>query len=307
MRVLAWNTGWNVSAGAVTAQTEAVARLAPDVAFFSEWSPQRDRVTSAGTTRSSGGHLRGPALANIGLSHQCHEHVSERAGDSRAWAGAYWGVLAVAKTPIRKTLLTPPFSAPGSWLEVTHEDTGLVLVGVRVPAWDGRELHLRRELWLWMVEQFDRLAGTSAIVAGDFNTETSYASKSRDAAFGGDLLRSLSRERGWRDPYAETESSPQPTFWHRASCRRIDHAFVSPAFQGTIDSVEAVTEAEGIVLSGPARDAEGRSRRRLADHAPLVIDVSPERQGGSPEPAWAAGHAIAGAGDGLVRAVVQEA
>lgn len=277
MRILAWNTGWNVSAGVVKMQTEAVARLDADVAFFSEWSPLRDRVTGAGTVRSSSGHLRADELAEAGLPYQCYEHVSERAGDGRAWSGAYWGVLAAATSPIHKTLLTPPLHAPGSWLELTHERSGLTLVGVRLPAWDGKDTYLRRELWLWMVEQFDRLATVPTVVLGDFNTESEYGSSAREVQFGGDLLRSVTRERGWRDPYVATGTAPEPTFWHRSSARRIDHAMVSPAFQGSIDAIHAPTQVEHLVVSGPARDENGEPRRRLADHAPLVIDVTPVR------------------------------
>ncbi len=273
MRIVAWNSGWNVSAGVVRSQTAAVAALDADVAFFSEWSPLRDRVTSAGTARSSSGHLRGGELAEVGLCHQRQEHVSDRAGDGRQWSGAYWGILAASRTPIAKTPLTPPLHAPGSWLEVTHEDTGLALVGVRMPAWEGNQMHRRRELWEWMIEQFQRLESTPAIVMGDFNTEMTYGSPSKAQRYGGDLLRSLTREHGWRDPYDATRSAKQPTFWHRSS-RRIDYALVSPAFAGTIDAVDAPTEVGDLVVSGPARTERGERRGRLADHAPLVVDVT---------------------------------
>lgn len=91
MRVMAWNTGWNVSPAKVNAQTDAVAELNPDVAFFSEWSPSPTRTISGGRTRGSGGHTRGPALQAKGLVHQCQQHVLDYAGDGRDWRKLYWG------------------------------------------------------------------------------------------------------------------------------------------------------------------------------------------------------------------------
>ena len=275
MRVVAWNTGWNVSERVVRRQAEAVVSLGADVTFFSEWSPQKDRVTSAGEIRSSSGHLRGAEMARIGLPHQQHEHLSDRRDDGLAWSGAFWGVLAASRRPITKKLRMPPLFAPGYWLEVAHEDSGLTLVGVRMPAWDGRRVHLRRELWIWMLQQFDRLASTPTIVLGDFNTERAYPSPSTDFKYCGDLLRSVTAVRGWKDPYAVIGTSEQPTFWHRQSCRRIDHALVSPAFKGSIDRIDAPTSVGALVLSGPSRADDGHQRGRLSDHAPLVIDVTP--------------------------------
>ena len=196
--------------------------------------------------------------------------------------------MRASREPITKTVLLPPLHAPGSWLEVTHERSGLTLVGLRMPAWEGRSIYRRRELWEWMFEQFGRLASTPAVVMGDFNTEMHYPSESRAQTYGGDLLRSLTREHGWRDPYDATRTTKQPTFWHRSS-RRIDYALVSPAFDGSIDAIDAPTEVGDLVTSGPSRTEDGEPRGRLADHAPLVIEVSPAAV---PEPlagsAWSA-------------------
>ncbi len=274
MRILAWNAGWNWGEPVVRAQTAAVDALGADVAFFSEWSPVRDRLTSAGTLRASSGYLRGGHLADIGLGEQCQEHVTDREGDGRPWTTQHWGILAASREPITKTTLMPPLHAPGSWLEVTHQRSGLTLVGLRMPAWEGRSIYHRRELWEWMFEQFQRLTSTQAIVMGDFNTEMHYASESRAQTYGGDLLRSLTREHGWRDPYDATRTTKQPTFWHRSS-RRIDYALVSPGFYGSIDAVDAPTQVGDLVTSGPSRTEDGKPRGRLADHAPLIIEVSP--------------------------------
>lgn len=169
----------------------------------------------------------------------------------------------------------PPLSDPGSWLEVTHEESGLTLVGVRMQAWEGKDIHRRREFWEWMIEQFQRLESTPTIVLGDFNTEMSYGSPAKAKRFGGDLLRSLTREHGWRDPYDATRKGKQPTFWQNHASRRLDYAFVSPVFAGTIDAVDAPTQVGDLVTSGPSRNESGERRGRLADHAPLVVDVTP--------------------------------
>jgi len=273
MKLLAWNTGWNSSQTGVRAQTAAVECIDPDVAFFSEWSPVPTRTASSGRVIRSNGHRRGDELAGIGLVHQCHQHVSDYAEDGQPWTTAHWGILAASRTPIRKNPVIPPLHAPGSWLEVIDEASGLTMVGVRMPAWEGSQIHLRRDLWEWMVIQFERLTRTPTIVMGDFNTRLVYATAAEDRNFGGDLLRGLMSDAGWLDPYVLTGASPQPTYWHKGS-KRLDYALVSPGYPGSIDGISAPVVVDRHVTAGPSKTSDGRSRGRLSDHAPVVLNMS---------------------------------
>lgn len=273
MRLLAWNTGWNSSHESVEAQTAAVACIDPDVAFFSEWSPVPTRTARNGQVLRSHGHRRGAELGAIGLVHQYQQHVSDYADDGLAWATAHWGILAASRTHIRKNPVIPPLYAPGSWLEVVDEVTGLTMVGVRMPAWEGRRAHLRRRFWEWMLIQFERLAAAPAIVMGDLNTELASTTAAKDRKHGGDLLRGLMNDVGWLDAYDFTGAPAPPTYWHRGS-KRLDYALVSPAFSGAIEDIDAPVAVEDHVTAGPSKDADGSSRGRLSDHAPIVVDLS---------------------------------
>lgn len=275
MRVMAWNTGWNVTASKVSTQTDAVAQLDADVAFFSEWSPSATRTISGGRTRGSGGHTRGPALAANGFVHQCQQHVLDYAGDGREWRKLYWGILAASRQPIVKVELDPPLFAPSTWLEVEHVESGLTLVGVRLPAWDGNDAGLRRVTWRWMVEQFDRLATAPAVVLGDFNTEMRYATEGRQRRYGGDLLRSLTAERGWRDAFDAAGVPKTDTYVrNNGAGTRVDYAFVSPGFSGAVGAAAPERVGEHTLLRRPA--SRGRDRvPGLSDHAPVVVDLQP--------------------------------
>ncbi len=175
----------------------------------------------------------------------------------------HWGILAASREPITKTVLLPPLHAPGSWLEVTNERSRLTLVGLRMPAWEGRSMSAgvssgsgcsnssgvwpRPRPWSW------------ATSTPRCTTRQSH----RAQTYGGDLLRSLTREHGWRDPYDATRTTKQPTFWHRSS-RRIDYALVSPAFDGSIDAIDAPTEVGDLVTSGPSRTEDGEAPRKAS-------------------------------------------
>jgi endonuclease/exonuclease/phosphatase family metal-dependent hydrolase len=280
MRVMSWNTNWNVSLATLAEQTDAVAELAPDVAFFSEWSPEPTRTSTSGKPIASNGHLRAPSLREIGLTHQCHEHASNYGARPERWARLHWGILAASSEPIHKAPLDNPTFAPGSWLEVVHEPTDLVVVGVRVPAWEGSTVHLRRDLWRWMSEQFDRLADRPAIVLGDFNTEMQYPTERATLRHGGDLLRSLTRKRGWRDTFDVNPLREVSTVVrNNGRSARLDYAFASPVLAEAITTAAAPTRVGRHILAGSPRDAAGNKVRRLSDHSPVVVDLDPSHVG----------------------------
>lgn len=274
---MAWNPNWNVSQAKVLKQTEAVAALDPDVAFFSEWSPSRTRTIGGGRPRASEGHTRGPALASIGLTHQCHQHVLHYADDDREWRRLFWGVLGAAREPIVKVELDPPLFAPSMWLEVTHPSTGLTLVGVRLTAWEdkGRGKGLRRASWKWMIEQFDRLADSPAVVLGDFNTEMRYSSESTKRRHGGDLLRSVTGERKWVDAFDAAGSPKTDTHVRNNGIgSRVDYAFVSPGFTGTVTSASAPDQVGGHALLRRPATNKHEAVAGLSDHTPIIVDLN---------------------------------
>lgn len=280
MRILAWNTTWNISEHTVEAQTSAVDALGADLAFFSEWSPSPTREIGGGRQRRSSGHTRGEKLESVGLKYQCHEHVLDRLCDGQDWSKLYWGILGASRAPIRKVDVDPPLYAPGTWLEIVREDAGLTFVGLRVPAWSSREQQsLRRSYWLWMLEQFDRLQRTPSIVLGDFNTETTHKPGSaRERRQGADLLKSLTTTRGWRDAVRESEGRSAPTYTrNNGRSIRVDYAFISPAFEGTLLGAHSPgSVGEHALMRRPA-SAASEGSTGLSDHAPVVVDFEPTR------------------------------
>ena len=274
MRIVAWNGNWKSKRSTVEAQVAAVCALHADVAIFSEWSPNETRKIKGGATRRSSTYLRGALLDAAGFPFQCSEHESNHQAmdDIRR---LYWGQLAAATRPIVKASTVPPTFAAGSWLEFRHAESDLTLIGVRLPDWQSPLTGLRRDLWEWMVEQFDRLAGEQAIVMGDFNTWIDYGSSKKDRRHGSDHLRSLTALRGWQDPYAVLGRAAEPTYFFGTAQRRLDYAFVSPAFTGSVEGIQAPCVVGDVVMSGPAKSAANEPTVALSDHAPLVLDVSP--------------------------------
>lgn len=269
MRVLAWNTSWNCGAERIARQNQAVREMAPDVAFFSEWSPRPSRTTSTGKAIRHSHHLRDEGLHEIGLVHQAHEHASDYEGRADgSWASLHWGILASSNTPISKAPVDNPTFAPGTWLEVQHEQSGLTLVSVRVPAWEGRRTALRRELWTWMLEQFERLRDTPALVLGDFNTEAAYGSVRDEQTHGADLLGSVTDSLSWTD-LAACNGAAEPTFARKdGRTARIDYAFASPALPSAAIEFSAPTTIGRHHLVGERESAP------LSDHTPVVLDVN---------------------------------
>lgn len=126
-----------------------------------------------------------------------------------------------------------------------------------------------------MVQQFDRLADAPAVVLGDFNTEMRYATEARKRLHGGDLLRSLSAERGWTDAFDAAQAPKTDTHVrNNGAGARVDYAFVSPGFSGTVGAAAPERAGEHILLRRPA--SRGRERvAGLSDHAPIVVDLNP--------------------------------
>lgn len=205
----------------------------------------------------------------MGFSQQVHEHASDYAGRTDGeLARQHWGILAASRQPIRKIPTDNPMFAPGTWLEIQHEASGLTLVSVRMPAWEGPQAHLRRDLWEWMLEQFGRLCATPAIVLGDFNTETAYRTERTARVHGADLMGTLTSDRSWTD-VAVNAGHATPTFARKdGRTARIDYGFASPAIASATLGFSAPMTVGQHHLVGE------KSSSPLSDHTPVVIDVN---------------------------------
>lgn len=268
MRVMAWNSNWNVSTSTIEEQCDVTAAIHPDLAFFSEWSPLPVRQMGSGE-RSSNGYLRGPALAERGFRYLAQEHVADHANDGQEWSQKYWGILAASTSPITKVDVDLPTYAPGTWLEAHHEASGVTFVGVRMLAWE--QQRLRRDFWEWMLTQFERLATTPAVVLGDFNTELSANAKAKGRG-PAVLMHRLTADLGWRDACAAGD--PADTHIRNSGKRvRLDYAFASPALRSAISGASPeVLDGRRLLRVPKSKIAPGAPG--LSDHAPLIVDLS---------------------------------
>jgi hypothetical protein len=125
---------------------------------------------------------------------------------------------------------------------------GLELVGLRVPAYTGREL---QTYWKGFVQIAHETIGRRICFIGDFNADPDR--KIHSAA------RQLSglRNAGWKIPRPEGE-------WSFKSGTRIDHVLASPGFPAL--AANYVVELDGLPLAGETRDA-------ISDHAALVVTL----------------------------------
>ncbi|MFT4046479.1 MAG: hypothetical protein QM661_07240 [Solimonas sp.] len=115
-------------------------------------------------------------------------------------------------------------SVPPNALHIVVPETGLNILGFRMPAFIGPDANrLRRLTWEWLLEASDYLRDKPAVIAGDFNTAVGDRSSKCGDCFG------LLEQRGWVHARPESGCS-----WRHngGSERSIDHAFLTPALAG---------------------------------------------------------------------------
>lgn len=183
---------------------EAVSGEAPDVVVFTEYveGPRHDGFLAA---------LSSHGLHHASVSSPCHRQNQ---------------VLIASREPhARGGIEAPPIhpSVPPNTLHVRLEQSGVDILGFRMPAFTGRESHLKRPTWNWLLEVATSLRSSPAIIAGDFNT----APGDSDSDCG-DCLDTLART-GWQ----HARPADGYSWRHRRSerGRAIDHAFLSPSLE----------------------------------------------------------------------------
>jgi len=125
----------------------------------------------------------------------------------------------------RGKLAAPPLhkSVPSNALHVVLEDSGLNVLGFRMPAFEDQDRPLKRAVWQWLLDTAESLRTNQSVIAGDFNTAP------RDLATDcGDCLEQLSHG-GWQHALPSSGFS-----WKggpNGTERQIDHLFLSPALR----------------------------------------------------------------------------
>lgn len=235
MRLVAWNLNHRIRARPIVpAVAEALAALAPDVIVLTEYVAHESHASFFAL------------LADHGLPHVL---VSEFvAANNRVLIASRWELEAGC---IRAPALN--VAIPSNVLHVVMPTPGFSLLGVRMPDF-GKLPAIRRAWWDWLERTAVGVADSPSIMAGDFNTDTSYP-KARCGDRPGRLVQA-----GWQHA-APAEGSSYFTL--RGEGKRIDHAFLSKHFM-TRDA-RYVTESAGHRLIGKPAEA-------LSDHAALVID-----------------------------------
>lgn len=235
MRLVAWNLNHRIRARPIVpAVAEALVALAPDVVVLTEYVAHESHASFFAL------------LAGHGLPHVL---VSEFvAANNRVLIAGRWKFEAGS---IRAPALNE--AMPSNALHAGIPTLGISMLGLRMP--DFSKLPAtRRAWWDWLERTAADVADRPFLIAGDFNTDTSYP-KARCGDRPGRLVQA-----GWQHASPADGSS---YFTLRGEGKRIDHAFFSKHF--TVRESRYVTDSAGHRLIGKPADA-------LSDHAALVID-----------------------------------
>lgn len=207
MKLLAWNLNHRAARRRIPAWiAAAIANEAPHVLVLTEYveGPDHDLFLSA---------LRGMGLLHHKLS------LSE---------GRHNQILIASQEKLRDGELAPPPLHPAvtsNALHVRCVESGIDILGFRIPAFKPKDRQLKRQTWNWLLGAAEVLAVRKSVIAGDLNT-----AKGDSKAYCGDCIENLCAL-GWTHALPTTGYS-----WrHQASRkeRAIDHAFLSPALSFT--------------------------------------------------------------------------
>lgn len=203
MRILTWNLNHRAARRAIPDWiVSAIEPLNPDVVVLTEYVEGDDHAKFLAS------------LAGLGL---CSSHISLRASGENQ-------VLIASRHRLRRGKLTAPSlhkSVPSNALHVVLEESGVNVLGFRMPAFEGKERPFKRDVWQWLLNAAEILRANPSVIAGDFNT-----APGDQAATCGDCLEQLARG-GWQHALPSSGFS-----WKGGSHgteRQIDHLFLSPA------------------------------------------------------------------------------
>jgi len=166
-------------------------------------------------------------------------------------------ILIASRFAIKKLPLeTPAFDRqfPSNILSVSVADTGVQLLGIRIPAYGPSKRAQLCAAWDWLERTVNAFKETPAVVLGDLNADPA-ASKAR----GGEYFRRILRN-GWH-----RATPPGGTSYFGLGNRRseIDHILANAGC--SFANPRYVTEVGGFKLAGTP-DA-------ISDHAALLANV----------------------------------
>lgn len=241
MKLLAWNLNHRASRRRIpTWIAEAIAVHAPDLVVLTEYvvGPDHGRFVEQ--------------LATARLDHTLTSTSTPRqnlvlvASRTRIFAG---GILAPPLHP----------SVPPNFLHVEMADSGLQVLGFRMPAFVSKDRLFKLQTWDWLRSTMASLEKLPTLVVGDFNT-----APGDPVGRGGDSF-GLLVDAGWDHALPESGYS-----WRHARSgteRRIDHLFTSGALR---------CEAARYDWDWRARSEEAASGKvGIPDHAMLIAEVGP--------------------------------
>jgi endonuclease/exonuclease/phosphatase family metal-dependent hydrolase len=240
MRILSWNLNHRAARRRIPDWiVRAIVDQSPDVVVLTEYvmGPDHERFVMA--------------LRDAGFIGAC---TSDRPARQNQ-------VFVAAREPLRRIdvpiwdCLSP--AVPSNILHVQLQESGIDVVGFRMPAFSRAARPSKEKTWEWLTNVAAPLLGGRAVIAGDFNTAPEDAD-----AFCGDRLRTFV-DAGWR------HARPASGFsWRHARSgreRQIDHLFHSPrltAFRSDYSWAFHALDPEA---------AAGKVGR--PDHAMLIVDL----------------------------------
>lgn len=232
MRLVAWNLGHQTLERPINPRfAEYVEKLSPNVLTLNEYVH--------GSTR---GHFI-EALAAIGLT---QVKVSMRIRSNNQ-------VLIASRLPFELGDLVGPDTEDGggssNFLHIIFPDSGLEVVGIRVPAYEKKSV--LDDYWTKLLALICATKHRRIVFLGDFN-----ADPDTPKSFAGAKLAGL-RSHGWQVP------APSGS-WSFVSGSRIDHVVAGPGISGL--QAAYVSELDNVALA--SRD----TLNRVSDHAALMVD-----------------------------------
>jgi exonuclease III len=242
MRLLAWNLNHRAARRRVPNWVSAAIQVhAPDIAILTEYVEGPDHAKFLNELRTQG-------LGEISMSGQIGRENQV--------------LICSRKAHDRGALVAPLIhsSVPPNTLHIVFKDTGLHVVGFRMPAFSGPDRRLKRATWDWLLQAAATLKNEVAVIAGDFNTAVGDS-----PARCGDRLDLLTTS-GWLHVRPVSGWS-----WRHKSSgseRSIDHAFLTPAIT-----------SRGADYSWQFRDLDPEAAQEkvgIPDHAILTVDFDLE-------------------------------
>jgi endonuclease/exonuclease/phosphatase family metal-dependent hydrolase len=237
MRIVSWNLNHRVGKTRFQpAAVDAAAALGADALFFNEYFP-KDR-----------GPEFAARLADMGWTYQLiSPEPPERA--NRVFAASR---IPVELADVRHASFD--HQLPANVLPVRFPASGLHVIAVRVPAYEGDQRPRIGLSWQWLQATAATLVELPAVIVGDLNVKWH-----SPASAGGEVFRGLTRE-GWTLATSTNEPSYYP---NRGQASTLDHLLHTRSVR--------VSKAEFVSRIGEFYLAGGKGA--LSDHAAVVADL----------------------------------